>query len=477
MPGPRLYRSRRRIGSIVVLVGVAVALVFVGFWFQRAIYDPLSTVTGHTVARPEVSHAATTASTGAGNSTVQTPTSAQLAPTPTATPLPTLTGNHRINVLLLGSDTDAKFGGNFITQIMMVASIDPVHHTFQLFSIPRDFWVPIPGHGFDKIQIAYAYGHDAHSPDGGIALARQTIEDDFGIRIDHYAWIGLEGFIRVVNTAGGVNIDVMHPMLDDNYPDDIHNGKVTTVNIYATRRLYIPAGPQHLDGATALEYVRTRHGDLIGDFGRSMRQQQVLRALRKRIQNPVTLLRIPQYLSDLKGYLRTDFSLGDLLAYGNFLRQYPHAGIHQLVLMPPTYSSTATITVNGLVQDIVRPNWAAVHDLVARQFAPPGAARSSLTVSQLRIGVENGTSIPGLAAEAARYLQSIGYTVDPARSAAKSDYTSSEVLVYQPQAMEFARMIALPFNATVVSETGRRGPYGEDLVIVLGRDYGTFKGF
>ncbi|MCL4544085.1 MAG: LCP family protein [Chloroflexi bacterium] len=468
---------------MAIMGTVIILLIAAGVWFQRSIFAPLSQLTGQMIPRPhpisqtasahpQTSSSATAVAIDATSSTL-TP-----LPSPTPTPLPTLSGRHRINVLLLGSDTDAKFGKNIITQIMIVASIDPVHHTIEMLSIPRDFWVPIPGHGMDKIQIAYAYGQNDHPHGGGIALARQTVEDDFGIPIDHYAWVGLAGFIRIINTAGGINIDVIHPILDDNYPADIHNGKVSTVNIYAYRRLYIPAGPQHLDGATALEYVRSRHADLIGDFGRSVRQQQVLRNLRLKLQSPLTLLRLPQYLNDLNGYLRTDFSITDLLAYGNFLRENENVPIKQMVLMPPTYSATQTITANGLIQDIVSPDWAAVHQLIARQFASPSAPLTDPVSPQvLRIGVENGTSLPGLAARAASFLESIGYTVDPARSARRADYTSSEVLVYSPKAEAYARMIALPFDAKVVDATGQQAPYGEDLVVVLGQEHGTFEGF
>ncbi|HEV7216137.1 MAG TPA: LCP family protein, partial [Chloroflexota bacterium] len=261
MPTPRLYRRRRGVRSLIVAGIVLVVVIAAGIWFDRAIYAPVSSFTNAVIPTPTRVSVAAPQTTRAASAPAPVATQAPPPPPPTATPFPSLTGAQRMNILLLGSDTDAKFNGSFITQIMIVASIDPVHHTVSLFSIPRDFWVPIPGHGVGKIQVAYQFGEQDHPGGGGIALARQTIEDDFGIHIDHYAWIGLQGFIKVVDTAGGVNVDALHPILDDNYPDDIHNGKVSTVDIYASRRLYIPAGPQHMDGATALQYVRSRHAD------------------------------------------------------------------------------------------------------------------------------------------------------------------------------------------------------------------------
>src|SRR5205085_12026794 len=111
-----------------------------------------------------------------------------------------------------------------------------------------------------------------NSFDNGVRLARLTVEKDYGITIDRYAWVGLSGFASVIDTLGGVDIDLTHPILDDNYPDDTgsHNG-----DPYALKRLYIMPGPHHLNGEQALEYVRSRHADLIGDIGRTARQHEV----------------------------------------------------------------------------------------------------------------------------------------------------------------------------------------------------------
>jgi LCP family protein required for cell wall assembly len=478
VPPPRLHRRRRGARGLIVAGIVLLVVVAGGVWFDRAIYAPVSTITNVIIPVPTrvvATASATQAVSAPGAATAVPPA----PPPPTATPFPSLGGTQRMNILLLGSDTDAKFTGSFITQIMIVASIDPVHHTISLLSIPRDFWVPIPGHGVGKIQVAFQFGEQDHPGGGGIALARQTIEDDFGIHIDHYAWIGLQGFIKVIDTAGGLDIDALHPVLDDNYPDDIANGQVTTTDIFASRRLYIPAGPQHMDGATALQYVRSRHADPIGDFGRSQRQQQVLLQLRKKVEQPGTLLQIPAYLNDLAGYVKSDFSVPDLFALGNFLRQYGRQPYTQYVLMPPDYSSLDTITVNGLVQDIVRPNWPTVHALVAHVFAPPAAAAppAVLATGSAHIAVENGTTIGGLASQAATYLTSLGYTVDPAGNAGNTAYPATLVTVYNPEKQDIATMVAELFGGQVQTAPAGTSHGADDIVVTLGQDHGTFEGF
>ena len=120
----------------------------------------------------------------------------------------------RINFLILGSDNDSKFASYAapLTQVMIVLSIDPVSHAVTLLSIPRDFWVHIPGYrynvgpggtvGWGKIDAASMLG---------FASAACTVERNFGIPIDHWVWVGLKGFIRVVDSMGGVTLDVTHP--------------------------------------------------------------------------------------------------------------------------------------------------------------------------------------------------------------------------------------------------------------------------
>ena len=158
----------------------------------------------------------------------------------------------RINILLLGSDTDQKFTNadgshNYLAQSDIVVTIDPATKSVGMLSIPRDFWINVPGSGMHKLDEAYslggpAIGTEAYSP-GGVALSRLTIFQDFGIPINYYAWVGLDGFVKVIDTVGGVDVDVLHPITDDNYPDDVGN---KTGDLYAYKRLYISPGPQHL---------------------------------------------------------------------------------------------------------------------------------------------------------------------------------------------------------------------------------------
>jgi LCP family protein required for cell wall assembly len=275
------------------------------------------------------------------------PSPGVLAP---AQPPPPLDSRHRINILLLGSDNDRKFRQDAVlSQTMIVVSIDPAHHQVTLLSLPRDLWVPIPGHGTAKIDWAYAAG--------GAPLARATVEKNFKIPIHYYAWVGLNGLVRVIDRVGGVDLDVLHPVLDDNYPNDF------SASGYGTERVYLAAGPQHLDGRHALEYVRSRHGDLLSDFGRSVRQQQLLLALQQRVAGMELMTALPALARDLNGHVKTDLDLARVTQLAFFMRGLRPADVHQAFI---TQFVRDARSPDG--QEILVAEWPAVTGYLRQLF-------------------------------------------------------------------------------------------------------------
>ncbi len=238
------------------------------------------------------------------------------------------------NILLLGSDNDNKYSyPALLTQVMMIVHVDPDNNSVYMISIPRDSWVYVPLKGaMHKIDQAFFFGAAQHNSfDDGVRSARQTIEQDYGITIDRYAWVGLSGFASVIDTLGGVDIDVTHPIVDDTYPDDT---RANPNDPFAIKRLYLAPGPQHLNGLEALEYVRSRHADLVGDIGRTNRQQEVLEALKKKLTVPNIIDHFQQLIADAAGKVYTDLSPQELLAFANFGRTLPSSGIQRLTLGP-----------------------------------------------------------------------------------------------------------------------------------------------
>lgn len=288
----------------------------------------------------------------------------------------------RINILLLGSDTDQKFGTTsggatvYLAQTDIVITIDPATNTVGMLSIPRDFYLNIPGYGMGKLDEAFAHGYGMGQGgfNGAVDLSRQTIQQDFGIPINYYAWVGLDGFVKVIDTVGGVDVDVTHPITDDTYPDDVGNN---TGDIYAYKRLYIAPGPQHLSGPEALEYVRSRHADLVGDFGRSARQQQVLNSLKVKLSNSSIIGELPQLANDLNGFVKTDMLLSDVLKVANFARTLDTNKINRVILGPP-YSQAATLPSG---ESIVQPHCDQITPVIQKMFNLGNKAACNISAS------------------------------------------------------------------------------------------------
>ncbi len=279
------------------------------------------------------------------------------------------------NILLLGSDNDGKYSfPALLTQVMMVVHIDTVTNQVYMVSIPRDSWVYVPEvGGMHKIDQAFFLGATQNNSfDNGVRLARLTIEKDYGITIDRYAWVGLSGFASVIDTLGGIDIDVTHPILDDSYPNDTGSGSNPN-DPYALKRLNLAPGPQHLNGEQALEYVRSRHADLVGDIGRTQRQQQVLQALKKKLNVTSIISNLPQLIRDMQGKVYTDLSEQELIGFANYARTLNTNSIHNLTLGPgqgsQDYGDTGTAyDPSAGQQDVIFPNCQNIQPVINRIF-------------------------------------------------------------------------------------------------------------
>jgi LCP family protein required for cell wall assembly len=271
-------------------------------------------------------------------------------PAATASPAPIATATGAFTVLLLGSDNDAKFQSNqVLTQSMILARVDPSTKHVTMLSIPRDLYVPLSTGGTDKVDKAYLYG--------GVDASIATVEKDFNVHVDHYAWIGLLGLVHLIDQVGGVDVVASNPVLDDFYPKDLGGNSP-----YDIERVAVLPGPQHMTGMQALQYVRSRHDDLRSDFGRSVRQQQVLLALRAKAKL-LGLADIPDIASAMSGQFSTDMSVtqvGELLPIAGNVSL---SNVQQVVLLPP-YTQSQTIGS----QDVLLPNWDLILPLVHKYF-------------------------------------------------------------------------------------------------------------
>ncbi|EFH90426.1 LCP family protein [Ktedonobacter racemifer] len=295
---------------------------------------------------------------------------------------------HAWNFLLLGSDNDAKYTfPQVLTQVVIVVRVDPIHNHVTMLSLPRDSWVWVPeANGMYKLDQAFYLGtQHANRFEDGVLLTEKTLAEDYGIKIDRYAWIGLDGFAKLINTMGGIDIEAHHPIVDDAYPDDTRqqaDPDKAYNNAYNYTRLYLPPGPQHLSGAEALKYVRSRHGDLVGDFGRNQRQQQVLEALRQKLTLTNVITHFASLLNDMQGDTYTDLDTGELLNLANFARTLDTHTIEHITLGPgqneQDYGTAQEIydATTDTTQAVILPECAALQPLLNHVFALDASTHS-----------------------------------------------------------------------------------------------------
>ncbi len=253
-------------------------------------------------------------------------------------------------VLLLGSDNDRKFvASHILTQTMILVRVVPTTHQVYMLSIPRDLWVPLSTGGSAKIDAAYEIG--------GPASAISTVEQDFHVHVDYYAWVGLNGLVDLIDRLGGINLIAQMPVLDDFYPADLAGG-----DPYGYRRIVVLPGPQFDQGLHALEYVRSRHGDLLGDIARSIRQQELLVDLRA-AGHHLSVADLPGLVSALNGQFHTDLGLGQISALLPLAQGITSANVHNLIMLPPDFSYGTAAS-----ESVLFPNWPQIQALVARGF-------------------------------------------------------------------------------------------------------------
>jgi polyisoprenyl-teichoic acid--peptidoglycan teichoic acid transferase len=364
---------------------------------------------------------------------------------PMPTPAPTQSSG-RMNILLMGIDQrpdEAAINGDpGRTDSLLLVSLDFDDQLASMVSVPRDGFVVIPGHGNERVNAAYTFG-EMEQRGSGPALAERTVEQLFGIHIDHYALVDIHSMERVIDTLGGVWIDNPQRLIDNQYPTDD----------YRTIRIDIPAGRQLMDGVTAVEYARTRHPD--SDYGRQGRQQQVLLAIRDKALQLDVLPRIPQLLPEVRDLVITDISLVESLQLVNFGRSLNSSHIVQL---PPNPQLTPSYAGPGGASYIqLTPTYRAmVHALVTN----PRVAAERAAVSVYNAGAPVGSG-----SRAANLLGAAGLVVNQIATAPHVPATRIQTGAGARHSAELvAHLLGLPNDALVVDGDS------QDVTVLLGPD-------
>ena len=324
--------------------------------------------------------------------------------------IPPWDGKERLNILLIGTDQRPK-EGTYNTDTLIVVSIDPTTKQVAMFSLPRDTVnVPLPpgplrnayAHGVYPKKINALFTSVRNRPDlvagtdrtRGYNALKQTLGNLYGLDIKYFVEVNFDGFKQVVDALGGVTINVQIPVSDESYPSD--TGR--------RARVYIPAGIQHMTGAEALVYARSRHSGQ-GDFDRAARQQRVLTSLREQADIANLIPRIPQLVDAFKATVRTDIPQSELAKLAGLAGSVNTRDIRSYVFSPPRYGSEPGGDPRGYV---IIPKVQLIKQAVAAAFSGNPQVedqRDALAQEGAAIWVLNGTNKQGQASDVAGYLE------------------------------------------------------------------------
>ena len=208
-----------------------------------------------------------------------------------AAPTVTTQQSNAINIMIMGVDRRADDVGRSDT--LMVLTYNPADKKASLLSLPRDTRVHIEKNDYDKINHAYAYG--------GHELTKKTVEAFLNVPVDYYVMIDVHAFEKIIDAVGGVDIDVEKRMYyEDPWDDD--GGLI--IDLYP--------GKQHMDGKTAIQYVRYRDGE--GDIGRITRQQKFIKAFMSQIISPSILPKLPEIIQNISSAIQTDMPIDKMIS-------------------------------------------------------------------------------------------------------------------------------------------------------------------
>ena len=269
--------------------------------------------------------------------------SIELIPQPmfTPTPVPVIPvgelPENQVNILMLGVD---DFGeNNYRTDVIMLLSINPKHKTASIISFPRDLYVTIPGYWSNRINTAWQLG--------GFTLLQDTFEVNFGIRPEYYMMVNYNGFKDVVDSIGGIDVEVSEELQD-------------SCQLDPSGWCILEPGLTHMNGGTALWYSRSRL--TTSDFDRNRRAQEVVMAIFKKAVNLNMLSKVPELYSLYREYVDTDIPLSLILPLLPMAKPLMNPeNIRRFSVGPEMV--TNWITYEGAM--VLMPNNAAISEMIS----------------------------------------------------------------------------------------------------------------
>lgn len=303
----------------------------------------------------------------------------------------------RINFLLLGMGGEGH-DGPYLTDTIIIASFKPSTKEAALFSVPRDM-VVLYKNSYTKINNIYTYGQQ----DGGQGgeLMKQVVSDTFNIPIHYYGVVDFEGFIKIIDSIGGIKVTVDKAFSDYQFP---------TAD-YKTQTISFSAGEQKMNGLTALRFARSRHGNNGegSDFGRIKRQQKILLAMKEKITSFNTWInpkKITSIFSLMNQYTKTDMEPWEAVKIAHLAKGLKTQDIitQSIDDRPGSYLISGIASTGAYILQPIGGNYTKIQELVKNIFN-----FTKIPTEQANILILNGTTAEGLALKALNYLQQMGY--------------------------------------------------------------------
>lgn len=244
---------------------------------------------------------------------------------------PDVAAGERVNILLVGVDS-LPGRSTQLTDTMLVVSLDPNGTSSAMISVPRDLYgVPLPdGKPYNQklnSLMVYAAAHPRDFPLGGVGTLKAAIGILLGVPIHYFAAINLLGFKQTVDAIGGVDITVQRAINDPTYADEFDK----------PTGFFLKVGTYHMNGHTALAFVRSRKGAGDNDFTRADRQQQLLAAIRDKLTAGNLLLTLPSLLDAVKNTIATDVPSDRIAELAQAVQGADMSQLERIVLQPPDY--------------------------------------------------------------------------------------------------------------------------------------------
>jgi len=487
----RLAGSRRARNPLSIAGLLAVLLVMAGSHVVVARYDMLALdvldsgciFIGDEQADPECDADATPSPGSSATPTRPGSVEPTDTPEPIATPagsaLPDVTippwdGKERLNILLIGSDK-REGDRSYNTDTLIVVSIDPVTKQVAMFSLPRDTVdVPTPpGPARSAFGSVYTRKINAwltqvrgrsdlfpgNSATRGYNGLKAILGNLYGLDIKYFVEVDFDGFKNVVDKMGGVTINVQVPVSDDRFP----------ATEGGLRRVYIPSGIQHMTGAEALRYARSRHTS--NDFDRGSRQQRVLTSLREQADPQALIPRLPELVSALKKAVKTDIPVAQLAPLLGLASDVDTKNIRSYVFTPPFYQKEYLSSPRGY---IIVPYVNKIRAAVNRAFTTDPAdeaERQKLAQEAAQVWVLNGTSDSTRGTDVAGYLEYHGLAASaPRQKPPGAVPANTKITVYNGAAASFPDTIAYLEETFGVKVTEVTDPaIRTDIIVTIGR--------